>query len=146
MNCQANLVPCLYIKRLYSNFVFESSSKLLVYIYKNNRVCGRLQERPLQLCSQDDSLSQTGKISDYSRYGNLTNLARCFAPALLQSIAASFISATSLETGFSFPSKILAFRSAQIVPHTIMIRERAPLLLVVRAKGLGYRTSPQFPF
>jgi hypothetical protein len=54
-------------------------------------------------------------LGDYSRPGKPTSLIRCFAPALLQSIAASLISDTRQGGCFSFSSKILAFSSHHIV-------------------------------
>jgi hypothetical protein len=59
--------------------------------------------------------------------------------------ATSLISEIREDGCFSFPSKILAFRSHQIVQHTKMMSERVPLLLDEPDDGVRFSNQSVSP-
>jgi hypothetical protein len=65
-------------------------------------------------------------IRDYSLILGTTKAARLFAPADIQSLASSLISAIRLCVVLSWPSKTLRFRSCHTVQQTRIVREHTP--------------------
>jgi hypothetical protein len=76
-------------------------------------------------------------IRDYSLILGITNIARLFEPADIQSLASSLMSAISICVVLSWPSKTLWFRSCHTFQQTRIVKERAPFTFADASDNKG---------